>query len=106
MELKEQELSHEDVVKNLKKVSVTIVFYILAHVNIQKVLDFFTTGVWLYIVSITNIFWKFLQGHDEHVTKLRQDFERQVKGEWRELIDNSMIYFFFAASKASFSNVH
>ena len=21
-----------------------------------------------------------LQGHDEHVTKLRQDFERQVKG--------------------------
>ena len=45
MELKEQELSHEDVVKNLKKVSVTIVFYILAHVNIQKVLDFFITGV-------------------------------------------------------------
>ena len=38
MELKEQELSHEDVVKNLKKVSVTIVFNILAHVNIQKVL--------------------------------------------------------------------
>ena len=45
MELKEQELSHEDVVKNLKKVSVTIVFYILAHVNIQTVLNFFTTSV-------------------------------------------------------------
>jgi len=41
VELKEQELSHEDVVKNLKK------------------------------------------GHDEHVTRLRQDFERQVKGECR-----------------------
>ena len=50
MELKEQELSHEDVVKNLKKVSVTIVFSILAHVNIQKVLDFFLPQVFDYIL--------------------------------------------------------
>ena len=52
MELKEQELSHEDVVKNLKKVSVTIVFYILAHVNIQKVLDFFYH--WCLIIYCVN----------------------------------------------------
>lgn len=78
MELKEQELSHEDVVKNLKKVSVTIVFYILAHTKGFKF--FYHKCLIIYCVNHKHIL-EILQGHDEHVTKLRQDFERQVKGE-------------------------
>ena len=69
MELKEQELAHEDVIKNLKMVSLNIGLYSFTFFSVE----------WDLVVSnFSHIFLHF-QTHDQEITSLRGDFERQSK---------------------------
>lgn len=64
IELKEQELAHEDIIKNLKRVRA-----IVDSLYPRKKFPSFNSPVPLSI-----------QANDENITKLRQDYEREVKG--------------------------
>lgn len=68
VELKEQELSNEDVIKSLLRVSVFSISFLF-----KLLWDFlFCIACMTYCNSS--------QGKDEEITTLRNDFERQAKG--------------------------